>query len=278
MFGGYLPTQMLDAATQRDLVAQAATLLRQRHPELAVRPLDAAARAQAEEKARRIIAQELVHRSLPVGRAAEALARRSSRRWWQRAPGVLTAQRARQRCEEIEEDLPEALASLAANARLVHDFGALLCQAAEDVRQRGARPLAALLDEAAVRLRERGPEEAFRALGQAAPSAALRSLALRLSVAARSGGPWPELLEEAARRQRRRLEGVARARAKAAGAVGLANLLLLLAFAVVGLMVLSGQESRAFFTAPGGQLFLGVVAGVMALGRLWIQALVSEVR
>lgn len=130
----------------------------------------------------------------------------------------------RREAARIEEDLPDLLASLSASARITGDLAALLEAAARDLEARGPdRPLARRLRRTAAAIRARGAEAALADLEAESPSPALAGLAFRLRLYARLGGAFADILEESARRQRRRLEGVARAAAKAAGAIGLAN-------------------------------------------------------
>lgn len=179
----------------------------------------------------------------------------------------------------IEEDLPDLLAALAANARLTGDIAALLEAAARDLEARDPeRPLARRLRRAAAAVRAQGAEAALAALEAESPSPALASLAFRLRLYARLGGAFAEILEESARRQRRRLEGVARAAAKAAGATGLANMLAGMGILAALLLALLDPQARAFYRSAAGQIALAVLLGLMALGRLVISDMVEDVR
>lgn len=179
----------------------------------------------------------------------------------------------------LEEDMPDLLASLAANARLTGDLAALLEGAARDLEAKGPdRPLAQRLRRAAARLRAKGAEAALAELEAESPSPALAGLAFRLRLYARLGGAFADLLEESARRQRRRLEGIARAAAKAAGATGLANMLAAMGIAAAGLLVLLDPQARAFYRSGIGQAVLAFLIGMMALGRFVIADMVEDVR
>jgi len=179
----------------------------------------------------------------------------------------------------IEEDLPDLLASLSANARLTADLSALLEAAARDLEARDPeRPLARLLRRTAARIRAQGAEAALSALEAESPSPALAGLAFRLRLYARLGGAFAEILEESARRQRRRLEGVARAAAKAAGATGLANMLAGMGVAAALLLSLLDPQARAFYTSAAGQIALAVLLGLMAVGRFVIADMVEDAR
>jgi Flp pilus assembly protein TadB len=179
----------------------------------------------------------------------------------------------------IEEDLPDLLASLSANARLTADLAALLEGAARDLEARDpGRPLARMLRRTAARIRAQGAEAALSALEAESPSPALAGLAFRLRLYARLGGAFADILEESARRQRRRLEGVARAAAKAAGATGLANMLAGMGAAAALLLALLDPQARAFYTSAVGQIALAALLGMMALGRFVIADMVEDVR
>jgi len=179
----------------------------------------------------------------------------------------------------IEEDLPDLLASLSANARLTADLAALLEGAARDLEARDpGRPLARMLRRTAARIRAQGAEAALSALESESPSPALAGLAFRLRLYARLGGAFADILEESARRQRRRLEGVARAAAKAAGATGLANMLAGMGAAAALLLALLDPQARAFYTSAVGQIALAALLGMMALGRFVIADMVEDVR
>lgn len=179
----------------------------------------------------------------------------------------------------IEEDMPDLLASLAANARLSGDLSALLEGAARDLAAKGPdRPLARRLMRTAAAIRAKGADAALAELEAESPSPALAGLAFRLRLYARLGGAFAELLEESARRQRRRLEGIARAAAKAAGATGLANMLAGMGIAAALLLVLLDPQARAFYRSGIGQMALAVLLGLMALGRFVIADMVEDVR
>jgi len=179
----------------------------------------------------------------------------------------------------IEEDLPDLLASLAASARLSGDLAALLEGAARDLEAKGPdRPLARRLRRTAAAIRAEGAEAALARLEAESPSPALAGLAFRLRLYARLGGAFADLLEESARRQRRRLEGIARAAAKAAGAISLANMLAGMGAAAAALLALLDPQARAFYRSAAGQAFLAVLLGLMALGRLVISDMVEDVR
>ena len=193
-------------------------------------------------------------------------------------PVLLLDHQRRRALASAEEDLPDLLASLAATAQLTGDMAELLHQAAQDLEAKDPqRPLARLLREAAARARSAGAEEALRWLEAQAPSPLLKSLAFRLRVYARAGGGMAELLEESARRQRRRTEGIARARALAEGAMGLANLMLFFT-ALGGIFLFINDISRNFYLSQAGQVVLVLIFSFMFLGRVIVQDLADDVR
>ena len=193
-------------------------------------------------------------------------------------PGILLDRQRKKAVSSIDEDLPDLLTSLAANARLSGDIAALLHSAARDLAAKGDdRPLARLLADAAARARSAGAEQALLWLEAQSPSPTLKALAFRLRVYARTGGGMADLLEESARRQRRRLEGVARARARAASALGLANLLAF--FSLIGMgLVFSNEQGRAFYLSPIGQIALVLILSMAMVGRYIVQDMVEDVR
>lgn len=194
-------------------------------------------------------------------------------------PGLYLSWARRREAARIEEDLPDLLAALAANARLTGDLSALLEAAARDLEARDPdRPLPRRLRQAAAAARARGAEAALAELEAESPSPALAGLAFRLRLYARLGGAFAEILEESARRQRRRLEGVARAAAKAAGATGLANMLAGMGVLAALLLALLDPQARAFYRSGVGQTALAALLGLMAVGRLVIADMVEDVR
>ncbi len=193
-------------------------------------------------------------------------------------PGILLDWQRKKAISSIDEDLPDLLTSLSASARISADIAALLHGAAQDLAAKGEnRPLTRLLADAAARARSAGAEQALLWLEAQSPSPTLKALAFRLRVYARTGGTLADVLEESARRQRRRLEGVARARAKASSALGLANLLALMSVFAVGVIFMSPQ-GREFYTSQMGQIVLVVLVGVMMMGRYVIYDMVEDVR
>lgn len=194
-------------------------------------------------------------------------------------PGLLLDRQRRRAMSLVEEDLPDLLTSLAAGARLTGDMAALLDQAARDLAAKAPdRPLARLLREAAARARSAGAEEALLWLEVQAPSPLLKRLAHRLRLYARAGGAMADLLEDSARRQRRRLEGVARARAFAEGAIGLSNLMLAFTALGLGMSLLLNDISRAFYRSQGGQIALVLILSLIYLGRLIVRDMADDVR
>lgn len=194
-------------------------------------------------------------------------------------PALYLSWTRKREASRIEEDLPDLLASLAANARLTGDLAALLEGAARDLEARGPdRPLARRLRRTAAAIRAKGADAALAELEAESPSPALAGLAFRLRLYARLGGAFADILEESARRQRRRLEGIARAAAKAAGATGLANMLAAMGIAAALLLVLLDPQARAFYRSGIGQMALAVLLGLMALGRFVIADMVEDVR
>ena len=194
------------------------------------------------------------------------------------APTLLLDWQRKKAVASVDEDLPDLLTSLAAGVRISGDIAALLHGAAQDLAAKGAqRPLARLLADAAARARSAGAEQALLWLEAQSPSDSLRALAFRLRIYARSGGALVDVLEESARRQRRRQEGIARARAKASGALGLANLLSLFSL-IAAAAVLYSPEGRAFYTSPLGQVVFVFLVGMMVFGRYIIHDLVEDVR
>ncbi len=186
--------------------------------------------------------------------------------------------RQKENMRKVDEDMPDLLATLSANARLSGDLAGLLHAAARDLTAKGDRPLAWLIGQTAARARSAGAEEALRWLERESPSLALKSLAFRLRVYAKMGGAFAETLEESSRRQRRRLEGIARAQAKAGGANGLANMLIGFALLAVVFVAFFNGQGKAFYSTFWGQVSIVIIVGMMVAGRFVIQNMVDDIR
>ena len=194
-------------------------------------------------------------------------------------PEMFFQWRQKENMRKVDEDMPDFLATLSANARLSGDLAGLLHAAARDLAAKGDnRPLAWLIAQTAARARSAGAEEALRWLERESPSLALKSLAFRLRVYAKMGGAFAETLEESSRRQRRRLEGIARAQAKAGGANGLANMLIGFALLAVVFVAFFNEQGKAFYSTFWGQVSIVIIVGMMIAGRFVIQNMVDDIR
>lgn len=194
-------------------------------------------------------------------------------------PGLFLDRQRRKALASVEEDLPDLLVSLSAGARLTEDIAELLDQAAQDLATKASdRPMARLLREAAARARSAGAEEALLWLEAQAPSPLLKRVAYRLRLYARAGGGMADLLEESARRQRRRMEGITRARSFAEGAIGLSNLLIVFTVLGLGMSLFLNDISRAFYRSQVGQIALVLILSFVYLGRILVRDMADDVR
>lgn len=193
-------------------------------------------------------------------------------------PRLLWRWMRRRQAAKIDEDMPDLLAALAASARMSGDLPTLLMDAARDLAAKGEdRPLAQLVAQAAARVRAGGADAGLSWLAAQTDNSALQALCQRLRLFAALGGGFAAQLEESARRQRRRMEGIYRAMSKASGATALATLLL--AMTVVGTVViaLGDPQARAFYGSAGGQIAVGVIYGWMLFGYTVVQQM-ADVR
>lgn len=186
--------------------------------------------------------------------------------------------RARARMMKVEEDLPSALTVIAGSCALEESIPDLLLDAAKDLEAQGRRGvLSELLRKAALMARGQGEEKALAWLEQAAPSFSLANTALMLRIYALKGGEFAQVMEESAGILRNIVVGRARARAKAAGALTTARLLIGLVVFVALLGLRGDQTMRQFYSSLLGQAALVLLAGMMAAGYFAIKKKAEEI-
>ncbi len=194
--------------------------------------------------------------------------------WW--GSRAWLRSRASGRGREMDKELPTALARIAALVDIERDMPGLLLAVAEGLAATNpASALAAELRRTASDLRSRGPA-ALSDLEARAPSPSVATLAFNLRVFLESGGEQAKLMAEAADRMQRLLAGRNLAQAKAASALTLARLFPLL---LVGVSLFTFQDPQigAFYRSLPGQVLLLLIAGVMALGYVFIRKMVEDV-
>lgn len=180
------------------------------------------------------------------------------------------------RGRKIDQELPTALARIAALLDIERDMPALLLAAADGLTATNSTsPLAAELRRTASDLRSRGPA-ALADLEARAPSPALANLAFSLQVFLESGGEQARLMAEAAERMHRLIQGRNMAWARAASALTVAKMFPLLLLGA-SLFIFQDPAIRAFYLSLAGQVLLLVIAAVMAFGYLFIKKMIEDV-
>ncbi|WP_347245510.1 hypothetical protein [Thermogutta sp.] len=193
--------------------------------------------------------------------------------WWGSRSWLKS--KAENRGRKMEEELPAALARIAALVDVERDLPSLLVAVAESLTATNpASPLAAELYRTASDLRSRGPA-ALVDLEKRAPSPSVAMMAFNLRVFLESGGE-AKLMAESAERMQRLIEGRNAARAKAASALMLAKMFPIL---MVGVSIFTFQDPSigAFYRSIPGQFLLMLIAGMMLLGYRTIQKMVENV-
>lgn len=183
---------------------------------------------------------------------------------------------ARRRMLQIEHELPEALGDIVALLRVAPS----LRRALEETRSLllKTNPRSPLAQELQWTLEDmaHGEEAAFKALMQRALSPALAMLAFSFAIFARSGGDYLDALEAQAKGVRRTLDARAKVQSEAAEATMSLKLIPAL-LAVVTLMFMQDPFFHAFYFTLGGQILLLATMGLMGLGYLIAQSMITEV-
>jgi Flp pilus assembly protein TadB len=184
--------------------------------------------------------------------------------------------RARGRAREMEKELPDALAKIAALLEIEKDMPTLLATVADGLESANKKSaLAAELRATAGEMRARGISAALEALEMRAPSPAVATMAFNLRVFAEAGGEHVDLMREASERMQRIIEARNKAVAKAGSAMMVTRILPGL-LVVTTLITMQDPEIRKFYNSVIGQMMLLVIAAVMAFGYGFMKKMVED--
>ncbi len=200
--------------------------------------------------------------------------------WWALAgalalaalPWAWLAQRRRRRLARLQLQLPEALDLMARALQAGHAFASTLQMVAEEMNEPMASEFRTVHDEVNFGM---SLNQAFAGLTARVPLSDLRYFAVAVLIQRESGGDLAELLSSLARLIRSRLKLLARVRVLSSEGRLSSWILVVLPFALGGLLAFLNPEFMSpLWTDPLGTTLLHWMLGLMVLGIVLIQKIV----
>lgn len=180
--------------------------------------------------------------------------------------------RRNQRLRRIERQLPDALDLVGRGLRAGHAFGAALKMAGDELQDPIAAEFRAAHEEVNFGI---ALPQALANLAQRVPSMDVRYFVVSVLIHREAGGNLAEILASLARLVRERLKLLARVRVLSAEGRLSAWILVIMPFALAGVMLLLNPDfMRPLWTDPLGLAIVKVMLGLMAVGVVLLRRMV----
>lgn len=187
-------------------------------------------------------------------------------------PWAWVLRRRQRRLARLQAQLPDALDLMARALQAGHAFGSTLQMVAEEMDEPMASEFRTVHDEVNFGM---GLGQAFAGLTARVPLSDLRYFAVAVLIQRESGGDLAQLLSGLARLIRNRLKLLARVRVLSSEGRLSAWILVVLPFALGGLLAwLNPEFMSPLWTDPWGITLVNWMLGLMAVGLLLIQKIV----